>query len=326
MKAIQINQFGSNDVLQYVDVPIPNIQEDEVLIKVAATSVNYADIKTRNGKYHAAGNPPLILGMEVVGEIVGIGKHVKRFEPKMPVLAFTLQGSYAQYVIAKESLTFELPSIDSMPLFFGAPLVAFTSYKLIKQVAQLQKGETIVIHGAAGGIGTTAIQLAKHFGASKVIGTVSIEAKMAIANKAGADVVLLMDDTHLAEKVKQETGEHGVNVVLDSYAGEVTERGLAYLAPFGRLVLFGDATQKTPNIDIRILQSTCRTIVGYSLGTVRNLRPQDLADGADELIQLIDQGVIQIQVGRTFTLAEAAQAMAFMESRQSVGKIVLTIQ
>lgn len=176
MKAIVVTSFGGPEVMKYTDFDIPAISEDQVLIRVVATSVNFADIKSRYGK---KGNKalPFILGIDATGIVERVGSHVKNIHPGQRVIAFPQNGSYAEYVVANENLTFVLPHEVDFQTAAACPIVSFTSYNLLANVARLQQGESVLIHAAAGGIGTTAIQLAKLLEAGTVIGTVGSEAK-----------------------------------------------------------------------------------------------------------------------------------------------------
>lgn len=233
MKAIVVTSFGGSEVMKYTDVDIPAISEDQVLIRVVATSVNFADIKSRYGK---KGNKalPFILGIDAAGIVERVGSHVKNIYPGQRVIAFPQNGSYAEYVVANENLTFVLPDEVDFQTAAACPIVSFTSYNLLANVARLQQGESVLIHAAAGGIGTTAIQLAKLLGAGTVIGTVGSEAKKEIALDAGADYVIGHQDEDFVEKVNELTNGEGVDVILDSISGTVSERSLKCLAYYGR--------------------------------------------------------------------------------------------
>ncbi len=176
MKAIVVTSFGGPEVMKYTDVDMPTISDNQVLIRVVATSVNFADIKSRYGK---KGNKtfPFIPGIDATGIVERVGSQVKNIHPGQRVIAFPQNGSYAEYIVANENLTFVLPDEVNFQTAAACPIVSFTSYNLLTNVARLQQGESVLIHAAAGGIGTTAIQLAKLLGAEKVIGTVGSEAK-----------------------------------------------------------------------------------------------------------------------------------------------------
>ena len=184
MKGILVSRYGGLDVSLYKDIEIPTISATEVLIHVHATSVNYADIKARKGNYHGAKTPPFIPGIDVMGTIEEIGSEVKQLHVGQRVIAFPMDGSYAEYARADQMLTFPIPDSLDSHIAAACPTVSFTSYNLLAEVANIQKGESVLIHAAAGGIGTTASQLAKLLGAKLVIGTVSSDEKKVAAQQA----------------------------------------------------------------------------------------------------------------------------------------------
>jgi len=222
--------------LKMQEVQVPVVKENQVLIRVFATSVNFADIMSRQGFYHAAGKPPLIPGLDVAGTIEQVGDKVTKLKVGQRVMAFPKNGGYAEFVVTDENLTFVLPENIDLISAAASPLVAFTSYKLLADVGRLQPGESVLIHAASGGIGTTAIQLAKLLGAGLVIGTVGNERKQSVVLEAGADVVICNDKQDFVSEVNRLTNNKGVDLILDSIAGSVTKRSLECLAMYGRLL------------------------------------------------------------------------------------------
>ncbi|PYI51929.1 quinone oxidoreductase family protein [Paenibacillus flagellatus] len=324
MKAIIVTEFGGPDVLRYTDTDIPRIQADQVLIQVEATSVNYADIKSRTGG-KGAGTPPFIPGLDVAGVIASVGADVRHLKPGQRVIAFPAHGSYAEYAVANETLTFAIPETIDFDMAAACPIVSFTAYRLLADVARLERGETVLVHAAAGGVGTTAIQLAKLLGAGRVIGTVGSEEKAAIAEEAGADHVIVHGREDFAARVNELTDGEGANVVLDSISGAVSEKSMECLAPYGRLVHFGSAGGATGTIRTQDLHASCRSVLGFSLGTTRSKRPHLLQDTAEKVIPLLADGSLRIRIGGRFPLAEAAKAHEWVESRQSTGKVLLDV-
>ncbi|MED1115022.1 quinone oxidoreductase family protein [Bacillus paramycoides] len=325
MKAIIVTSFGGPEVMKYTDVAIPAISDNQVLIRVVATSVNFADIKSRYGK---KGNKafPFIPGIDAAGVVERVGSHVKNIYPGQRVIAFPQNGSYAEYVVANENLTFVLPDEVDFQTAAACPIVSFTSYNLLANVARLQKDEAVLIHAAAGGIGTTAIQLAKLLGAGKVIGTVGSEAKRKIALDAGADYVICNQNEDFVEKVNDLTNGEGVNVILDSISGTVSERSLDCLAYYGRLVHFGNASGEVGNFRTKDLHASCRSILGFSFGTTRKKRPESLKETANQVFRYLRDGSLLIKATKSFPLQDAGKAHEWVESRQSTGKVILNVQ
>ncbi|MGR3778056.1 quinone oxidoreductase family protein [Bacillus paramycoides] len=325
MKAIVVTSFGGPEVMKYTDVGIPTISENQVLIRIVATSVNFADIKSRYGK---KGNKafPFIPGIDAAGVVERVGSHVKNIYPGQRVIAFPQNGSYAEYVVANENLTFVLPDEVDFQTAAACPIVSFTSYNLLANVARLQKDEAVLIHAAAGGIGTTAIQLAKLLGAGKVIGTVGSEAKRKIALDAGADYVICNQNEDFVEKVNDLTNGEGVNVILDSISGTVSERSLDCLAYYGRLAHFGNASGEVGNFRTKDLHASCRSILGFSFGTTRKKRPESLKETANQVFRYLRDGSLLIKATKSFPLQDAGKAHEWVESRQSTGKVILNVQ
>lgn len=324
MKAVAVTAFGGPEHMQLVDVEIPQVKPNQVLIRVEMTSVNFADIKSRYGK--KGGQLPFVPGLDAAGTVERVGSEVTRFQPGQRVVAFPAGGSYAEYVVASEDLTFALPDNMDFDTAAACPVVSFTSYKLLADVARLAPGETVLIHAAAGGIGTTAIQLAKLLGAGKVIGTVGRENKAAIAMEAGADHVICNDTEDFAAKVNELTDGAGADVILDSISGSVTERSMDCLAWYGRLVHFGNASGEVGTVKTIDLHASCRSVLGFSFGTTRSKRPHLLQDTAEKVFAYLADGSLRIKIGRRFDLEEAASAHAWVESRQSTGKVLLDVR
>lgn len=201
----------------------------------------------------------------------------------------------------------------------------FLSYKLLVDIARIERGEAILIHSAAGGVGTTAIQLAKLLGAKNIIGTVGNKDKEPVALHAGANHVICYEDEDFTGKVNEITEGKGVNIILDSVAGITTEKSLRCLAKYGRLIQFGNSSGKAGVIRTSDLHSSCRSIIGYSLGTTRKYKPETLKDTAKIVLTLISNGSLNIHIGNHFPLSAAVDAHKLIESRNSIGKILLDV-
>ncbi|MED1801011.1 quinone oxidoreductase family protein [Brevibacillus porteri] len=325
MKAILVTELGGPETMKYTEVEMPTMSPTQVLIRVEMTSVNFADIKSRYGKKGAA-KLPFIPGLDATGVIEQVGAEVQSLKVGQRVIAFPANGSYAEYIVADESLTFALPDHIRTETAAACPVVSFTSYQLLAKVARIAKGETVLIHAAAGGIGTTAIQLAKLLGAGRVIGTVGNEAKAELALSAGADHVICNDREDFVEKVRELTDGAGADVILDSISGTVSERSLECLAWYGRLVHFGNASGEIGQIKTIDLHASCRSVLGFSFGTTRKLRPNLLQDTAKQVLEYLANGQLDIKIGKHFALEDAASAHAWVESRASTGKVLLDVR
>ncbi|MCS1351329.1 zinc-binding dehydrogenase [Mechercharimyces sp. CAU 1602] len=322
MKAIVIEQFGGPEVLRVCEIEKPQVGAGEVLIRVANTSVNFADIKNRTGK-KARGLFPLILGLDVAGVVEELGEGVVGIKRGQRVVAFPKEGAYAEYVVAEAVLTFPIPDQVSMRVAAACPTVSFLSLALLRDVARIEPGESVLIHAASGGVGTTAIQLAKYLGARKVIGTVSNLGKAAVVRESGADHVCTYDN--FSESVNKWTEGKGVDIVLDSIAGSVTEESMECVAPYGRIVHFGNSGGEAGKIQTNQLHASCRSILGFSLGTTRKKRPHLLRKVADEVFTLLIKGALEIRVGNEYPLEDIADAHRLIEERKHIGKVLLRV-
>ncbi|WP_042149612.1 zinc-binding dehydrogenase [Paucisalibacillus sp. EB02] len=322
MKAVIIEKFGGPEVLKYKEVAEPTLSSREVLIRVSKTSVNYADIKSRIGN-KGNGNFPLILGLDLVGTIEKVGEGVDNLEIGQRVIAFPKNGSYAEYAVATEQLTFPIPDTISDEVAAASPIVSFLSYMLLKDIGRLIKGETVLVHSAAGGVGTTAIQMAKLLGAGMVIGTVGSSKKIDVALDAGADYVFTYHD--FLNNTLDLTNGVGVDVVLDSMSGKVSEGSMGCLAEYGRLVHFGNSSGEVGNFKTKELHASCRSVLGFSLGNTRKKRPYLLKEAADKVIPLLANGSLNMVIDAEYPLNKVAEAHRVIENREHTGKILINV-
>ena len=321
MKAVIQNEFGGSDVLIYTEVELPKIRENEVLIKTEYTSVNYADIKQRMGN-KGAGDFPLTLGLDVAGTIEEVSGDPP-FSKGDRVIAFPKAGSYAEYVVANEQLVFKIPDSLSFKQVATAPTVSILAYILIHEIGQVKKADTIVIHSAAGGVGSMLVQLAKLAGVKRIIGTVGNINKEGYVKNLGADVVCTYET--FVEEVLKSTSNLGATVIFDSVAGEVTSKSLECLALYGTLVQFGNSSGKPGNFTTSDVHSSCRNIKGFSLGTTRKHGPARLAGVAEKVLELFATEKIALPIAGVFDLSEAAQAHKLIESRDYQGKVLIKV-
>ncbi|MFJ6266183.1 quinone oxidoreductase family protein [Lysinibacillus xylanilyticus] len=321
MKAVIINEFGTSDVLKYVECPKPTISAGEVLIRTTYTSVNFADIKNRTGN-KAKANFPMILGLDVAGVVEEVFDGNSNFKRGDQVIAFPQNGAYAEYVVAKEQLVFKVPNDVPLEKAAAVPTVLFLSYLLTHQIAPIGTDDSVLIHAASGGVGTMLIQMAKKLGAKKIIGTVSDMKKATIAYELGAHV-LTYDD--FSAQVNEYTDGQGVNIVFDSIAGNITEESFNCLAPYGTLVQFGNSGGKAGNIKTSDLHNSCRNVKGFSLGTTRASKPEMLQQVAQEMFALLKDESFQVPIANIFNLEDMQKAHDLMESRQHQGKILIKI-
>lgn len=326
MKAVGLFEFGGPEVLQTIAMEQPVPGDFQVRIKVQGTSVNFADLQTRKGAFHGGGAAfPVIPGLDAMGIVDAVGAKVTKLKEGDRVIAFPASGTYASYVLADEDLVFPVPEALAFEQAAACPLVSFTSHMLLAKVAELQKGETVLLHAAAGGIGTTAIQIARRLGAGTIIGTVGNSSKAGEALAAGADIVVSNEAEDFVTAVNEATGGKGADIILDPVGGTVTGRGMGCLAPYGRLVVFGNASGSYGEISTQLLHSSCRSVRGFSSVTTRKTRPGWFGETAEAVLPLLASGAVTMKIARVMDLEEAGKAHELLESRTVTGKIVLRV-
>jgi NADPH2:quinone reductase len=328
MTAIDGSQFGGPEVLQPVAMPTPQPGPGEVLIRVAAAGINRPDVLQRKGHYPPPPGASPVLGLEIAGEIVAIGTGVAGAELAIGarVCALVTGGGYAEYCVA--------PSVQCLPWPRGfdavraaaLPETFFTVWHNVFERGRLAKGETILIHGGSSGIGTTAIQLARAFGA-RVLVTVGSPEKAAACEELGAERAIRYKDEDFAEAVKQVTDGKGVDVILDMVAGDYMPRNIASLAVEGRLVIIAFQRGNKVELDVNPVMRRRLTITGSALRARPVADKGAIAAGLRQSVwPKLDSGEIRPVIHATFPLAQAAAAHRLMESGDHIGKIVLVAE
>jgi NADPH2:quinone reductase len=311
MKAIQISEFGGPEVMKLVDIDQPHPGTDEILLDVTAIGINYADTHQVENSYLSPQALPLVPGIEVVGTHDG-----KRF------LAAVSSGGYAEKSLAHTSSLFPIPDTVSDDQALCMLVQGTTAWHLLKTMAHLQKGESVVVHAAAGGVGTIAIQLAKLWGA-QVIAVTSSPEKAALAKSLGADALVDAAEPDLAKAIRTANGGKGVDIVLEMVGGSTFDQSLLALADFGRLITFGMASRTAPTpIHPGALMHGSKTVAGFWLANCFG-KPALLDDVLIELFQLVADGKLKPVIGATYPLDQAVSAHQAMLARGTTGKIVL---
>jgi NADPH:quinone reductase len=319
MKAIIFDKLGGPEVMHLGDLPKPEAKPGTVLIKVRAAGINFADTLFRQGQYVMEPKLPDTPGLEGAGEIEAAGDGVQGFKPGMRV-AFLGSKSYAEYALAPATQVIPLPSGVSFEEGAAFPVQVLTAWHMLHTAHHTTPGQTVLVHSAAGGVGIVAVQIAKAAGA-RVIGTVSSESKATLAKEYGADEVINYSSGDFAAEALRMTGGRGIDLVLDA-VGSTIDQGLACLAPFGHLILYGRSGGVPQPLNLFRLFPKSQKVSGFILYTAQAV-PEVMRRGIDESFKLIEQKKLRLLVGRSFPLAQAADAHRFMESRGSVGKLVL---
>jgi NADPH2:quinone reductase len=312
MRAIQIEEFGGPEVLRLVELPDPQPRPGHTLINVSRAGVNYADTHQIENSYLSETKVPMVPGAEVVGTTAD-GRRVVAL----------VHGGYAELALAADQLLFTVPAAVSDGEALALILQGTTAWHLLRTSANLKAGESVVVHAAAGGVGSLAVQLARSFGAGRVIATASTEDKRKLALDLGADVAIDPDPDGLRERLREANGGRGVDIVLEMTGGRVFDESLRSLAPFGRLITYGQAARISPKpVDAGALMARSSGVIGFWLGHCFS-RPGMIATALSELMGLAAAGRLRPVVGGEYPLSEAAQAHRDLLARRTVGKLVL---
>jgi len=324
VKAIlPIAQGGGPEVLRYADAPDPEPGPGEVLLDVAATAVNRADLVQRQGYYPPPEGASEILGLECSGTVAALGAGVEDVEIGSEVCALLAGGGYAARVAVPAGQVMPLPEGVDLVTAAALPEVAATVWSNVMMVAGLRTGDTFLVHGGAGGIGTFAIQLTKALGA-RVIATAGSPEKLALCRELGADVAIHYREQDFVEVVAEVTDGHGADVILDNMGASYLTRNLDTLAIEGRLIVLGFQGGSKAEMDLRTLFHKRGAVFSASLRARPVAEKTTIcAAVAEHVWPLVADGTVRAIIGRTLPLAEAAEAHRLMESGESTGKIVL---
>jgi NADPH:quinone reductase len=325
MTVVATRQFGGPEVLTPESRPVPKPAAGEILVKVSAAGVNRPDVMQRMGLYPPPPGATDIPGLEIAGEVIACGDGVTRWKVGDPVMALVVGGGYAEYCLAYESHALPIPSNLSPVDAAAVPETFFTVWYNVFERGRLAAGESLLVHGGSSGIGTTAIQLAKAFGA-RVITTAGSPRKCAACMKLGADLAINYKTEDFVALTKKATGERGADVILDMIGGEYVDRNYEAAAVEGRIVQIAFQASPRANVDFRRLMFKRLTHTGSTL-RARSVADKGVIALAVEtkVLPLIAAGRVKPLVDSTFQLRDAAAAHVRMERSEHIGKIVLTL-
>lgn len=313
MRAIQMTEFGGPEVLQLVELPIPEPDPEQVLIKVARAGLNFADTHTRTNSYVRKATLPLVPGGEVAGVREDTGERV---------VALVGDGGYAEFALAPRSLVYPIPEGLDEGTALALIIQGLTAWHLYRTAAHVGGGESVVVHSAAGGVGSLAVQLGRALGAGRVIATASSSEKRALALELGADVAIEAEADGLTERLLAANDGRPVDVVFDMAGGAVFEASYEALAPFGRIVVCGIASQEPNELRTGSLLRHSRSVVGFYLFHTLE-RPGMFDEALADLFARAARGELRTVIGATYPLAQAAQAHIDLRERRSTGKLLL---
>ncbi|UJL45541.1 quinone oxidoreductase [Virgibacillus sp. NKC19-16] len=322
MKAVQFSEFGGPEVLKVIEKEAPAIGKDEVLIETKAIGVNYADTARRQGTYVVPTELPFIPGAEIAGIVAEVGENVQRVSKGNRVVTLIGSGGYAEYAVVQPEKLIPIPDDVSFEKAVSLPLQGLSAYHILKTMGKLEEGETVLVHAAAGGVGSLAVQLAKLFGAGKVIATASTAEKLAFAEEMGADHLVDYTEDGWEKKVRELTGGNGVDVALEMVGGEIFHKTVKCLAPFGRLVIYGAASGEQAKFYPSSLMRRNQSVVGFFLSQIMN-KPTLFQKSLEELLLYMNKGKLELTLGGTFPLVDAAEVHRKLQGRETKGKLVL---
>ena len=322
MKAIVAEGTGEPEVLRYVDVERPAPRGWEVLIEVEAAGINYADTMRRRDQYLTRQKFPFTPGSEVAGTVVEVGEDVENASEGDRVVTLLDSGGYADFAVAPAASLIPIPENLGFDEAAAVPLQGLTAYHVIKTSGALREGESILVHAAAGGVGTLAVQMAKLLGAGRVIATAGSPEKLELASSLGADVLIDYTEEDWPEKVLEATDGEGADVVLEMVGADFPEKNLQCLATFGRMVVFGAASGDRGHLVPGALMNGCQSVVGFWLVPITQ-RPDLLVPSLEKVLGWIASGDLKLTIGAKYPLEKAAEAHADLEGRKTTGKLVL---
>ena len=315
MRAVQVTRFGGPEVLELVDLPDPEPIGDLQLVEVDAAGVNYADTHQTEDSYLSPQTLPMVPGVEVVG----------RTADGRRVLAVAAAGGYAERTLAHPMTTYDLPDGVTDTAALALLVQGTTAWHLLRTSTHMTPGESVVVHAAAGGVGSLSVQLAKAWGARRIIATASTPDKRDLAIELGADVAVDPEPDGLRDRLREANDGRPVDVVLEMTGGPVFDASLAALAPFGRLAVFGMASRTPPTpVEAGALMGRSRTVAGFWLAHCFS-RPEMLRGPLTELFAMVADGSVRVLSAGRYRLEDARRAHEDMLARRTTGKVVLDV-
>lgn len=325
MKAVICKEHGLPEKLELTnDWPEPEVGEHDVLIDVQAAGLNFPDVLMIQGKYQMQPDMPFIPGGECAGVVEAVGAKVTRYKVGDKVLSAGGSGAFCKKIAVHEFGVFAMPETLSFEQAAGISITYFTSYYALKQRANLQAGETLLVLGAAGGVGTTAVELGKLMGA-RVIAAASSDEKLELCKKLGADEVINYSEVGLKDAIKELTGGKGVDVVYDPVGGDYAEQAIRGMAWNGRYLVIGFASGPIPKIPLNLALLKGCSLVGVFWGRFVGEEPEVNLKNIEELWELFDSGKIAPVVTDSFPLEQYEEAFNCMIERRARGKVILTM-
>lgn len=322
MKVIRVEEFGEPDVLEYVDAERPSPGEGEVLIEVKSVGVNYADTMRRRNQYVEQQELSFTPGSEIAGTVAEVGEGVEEVNVGDRVVTLLGTGGYAEYAVAPARNLIPIPDGMDFDEAAAIPLQGLTAYHVLETSGRLEEGESVLVHAAAGGVGSLSVQMAKLMGASPVIATASTQEKLDFARDLGADVLINYAEEDWTEQVREATDGNGADVILEMVGGDFPQKNLQCLNVFGRMVVFGAASGDRGSLVPAELMKKNHSVVGFYLPNIM-VRRELFGPSLEKVLGWISSGDLKLTIGARYPLEKAHEAHEALEGRETTGKIVL---
>lgn len=324
MRAVLCKEWGGPEKLVVADVPAPQLRDGAVRIAVHAAGINFLDTLIITGQYQVKPPLPFTPGAEAAGVVTEVGAGVRDFKPGDRVMAMAENGGYAEEVVVPADKVFSIPDKMDFSSAAGFPITYGTSHVALDYRAHLKPGEWLLVLGAAGGVGITAVEIGKIMGA-KVIAAAGGAEKLAVARQYGADEVIDYSREDIRERVKAITGGRGANVIYDPVGGDAFDASLRSVAWEGRIIIIGFASGRIPQIPANIALVKNVDIIGFYWGSYQIHKPNVPGDSFKQLLHWFDEGKLKPHISESFELKDVATALEQLKQRKSTGKVVLTM-
>jgi len=325
MKALVCKEFGGPDTLVMEDIPAPEIQDGMVKIEVHSAGLNFPDTLIIEGKYQMKPPFPFSPGMESAGVVTEVGAGVTSLAVGDRVMANHGVGGFAEYVLAPEAGTYKIPDNMAFDVAAGFPVTYGTTYHGLVNRANLQAGEVLLVHGAAGGVGLNAVELGKALGAT-VIGTVGSGEKMDIVREYGADHVINYSTESIKDRVKELTGGKGADVIYDPVGGDAFDQSMRCINWGGRLLVIGFASGRIAQLPTNLVLLKGCSVIGVFWGEFARRYPQKNQENFKAMLEMVAKGILKPHVSVHYPLEQVGEAMKMLLSRKTTGKVIITVK
>lgn len=323
MRAVLCKEWGGPEKLVVEDVPSPPMRPGAVRVAVHAAGINFADLLLVSGQYQEKPPLPFIPGSEAAGVIIEVGPGAQTFKPGDRVMVLAGTGAYAEEVVVETPRVSPIPATMDFPTAAGFPVAYGTSHGALDWRAHLQSGEWLLVHGAAGGVGLTAVEIGKAMGA-KVIASAGSPEKLQVAKEHGADYLIDYSREDIRERVKEITGGRGADVIYDPVGGDVFDASLRSIAWGGRLIIIGFASGRIPQLPANIALVKNIDVIGFYWGSYQKHKPELIRRSFAQLFRWFEEGKLKPHVSHRMDLKDVVEAMNLLGRRKSTGKVILT--